>query len=227
MQNYHATHRVLPPGCVNETGPVRSGTTTDNHFGWAYQILPQLDEAKTWRQFDCSLTSYQQTSPPAAPDILYCPSNFAAGMCYAGCYHDAPGPIDVDNQGVLFLNSSIRLRDVTDGKAYTLLIGECLPMLGHWYQGTESTLRYCGPDGIDQYNNATAPALRSYMVFNPGQPPPTPGGPLPPQRFGSMHRGGAQIALVDGSVRFLSSNVDSATLRRLGNRHDGEVISAF
>jgi prepilin-type N-terminal cleavage/methylation domain-containing protein/prepilin-type processing-associated H-X9-DG protein len=227
MQNYHATHRVLPPGSVNETGPLQSGTLTDNHFGWAFQILPQLDEVKRWKQFDCHLTSYQQTAPPAAPDVFFCPSNFASGMCYAGCYHDAPAPIDIDNNGVLFLNSSVRLREITDGKAYTLLLGECLSMFGNWYQGSESTLRYCSGEGVALSDSSMNATLRQNSVAGGLQSSGMPFGPMPLQRFGSMHAGGANIALADGSVRFLASSVDSATLRRLGNRHDGEVIAAF
>src|SRR3954454_1772275 len=73
LHNYHAAHRVLPPGCVNETGPVMAGVTTDNHFGWIAQILPQLDEANLWRQFDFRLTSYQQaTISRLAPSVLVC-----------------------------------------------------------------------------------------------------------------------------------------------------------
>lgn len=228
MHNYHAAHRVLPPGSVNETGPVQSGNTTDNHFGWAVQILPQLDEVKRWKQFDVSLTSYQQTFPPTAPDVFTCPSNWTSGMCYAGCYHDGPAPIDVDNDGLLFLNSSIRLRDIADGKAYTLLLGENLPLglLSAWYQGSESTLRYCG-EGIEQHDSTTAKTMQTYQSTNSQVQAATPAVRIPPQRFGSVHSGGANFALADGSVRFVSTSVDPSTLRRLGNRHDGEVLTAF
>lgn len=43
----------------------------------------------------------------------------------------------------------------------------------------------------------------------------------------SLHTGGAQCLLGDGSVRFLSENLDRHTIRRLCNPQDGEVLGEF
>ena len=43
----------------------------------------------------------------------------------------------------------------------------------------------------------------------------------------SLHSGGANILLCDGSVRFLGENIDLATLRNLFSRADGETIGEF
>lgn len=43
----------------------------------------------------------------------------------------------------------------------------------------------------------------------------------------SLHPGGIQVALGDGSVRFLSESLDMETLRRLGAGDDGMTISEF
>lgn len=43
----------------------------------------------------------------------------------------------------------------------------------------------------------------------------------------SFHAGGAQVTLGDGSVRFVSSNIDTATFRSLGTIAGGEVIGEF
>jgi prepilin-type N-terminal cleavage/methylation domain-containing protein len=43
----------------------------------------------------------------------------------------------------------------------------------------------------------------------------------------SLHTGGAQCLLGDGSVRFLSENLDRETIRRLCARNDGEVLGEF
>ncbi|WP_164102465.1 DUF1559 domain-containing protein [Candidatus Laterigemmans baculatus] len=42
--------------------------------------------------------------------------------------------------------------------------------------------------------------------------------------FGSHHPGGAQFTMGDGSVRFLSDNMDFTTFARLAYIHDGEVL---
>lgn len=45
--------------------------------------------------------------------------------------------------------------------------------------------------------------------------------------FGSAHTGGAFFCMGDGSVRMLSYTIDGDTLRRLGNRADGEPVGEF
>lgn len=43
----------------------------------------------------------------------------------------------------------------------------------------------------------------------------------------SRHPGGVHTLLVDGSVRFVSENIDLETWRAVGSRSDGEVIGSF
>jgi prepilin-type processing-associated H-X9-DG protein len=52
----------------------------------------------------------------------------------------------------------------------------------------------------------------------------------PPSRIAtttnSRHPGGVNVALADGSVRFIKNTVNPVTWRALGTRNGGEVISA-
>ena len=43
----------------------------------------------------------------------------------------------------------------------------------------------------------------------------------------SLHIGGCHALLCDGSVRFISQNIDTQTIRRLADRADGEVLGDF
>ena len=43
----------------------------------------------------------------------------------------------------------------------------------------------------------------------------------------SMHVGGVQSLLADGSVRFINENIDINTWQNLGNKADGNVVGEF
>ena len=90
---------------------------------------------------------------------------------YAGCHNDVETPIDVDNNGVLFLNSHISAHDVTDGTSNTIYVGEKLSDqsdLG-WMSGTRPP---CG---------TWAARLRGRRIIPPRRPSPRRG---PPARQG-------------------------------------------
>ena len=150
-------------------------------------------------------------------------------------HHPFEAPIDTTNHGVLFLNSRVTYADVSDGASHTLFIGEfkrSADDLG-WGSGTRATLRNGGrpinktPAGSPYYNDPQAPPLvepvdnvtiqydESVLAELRGDPVYEVGG------FGSHHLGGSQVALGDGSVRFLSENTDYDLYRRLLDRADG------
>ena len=110
---------------------------------------------------------------------------------YSGCYHDSEAPIDVDNNGVLFLNSKIRYSEILDGSTQTILLGESIPGendLG-WASGTRATLR--NTSGFEDTRNWPRQDSRD-------------SGSLQVGNFGSFHVGGAVFTFADGSVRFIS-----------------------
>lgn len=155
---------------------------------------------------------------------------------YAGCHHDSEAPINADDNGMLFLNSSVRLDDVTDGQQYTLFAGEIRDM-GQWAVGSRMSLRNTGTkiDPRTEMQKLRKPGLtqpidESSPGFAAGGAPPTVAEPDPRTSvggFGSFHTGGANFLLVDGSVRFIGESVDSGVYQRLGSRRDGQVVGEF
>jgi len=157
LQNYQAAHEVLPSGVVEPKGPIRN-VPQGYHLGWLVQTLPYIEEEVTFKHVDLSVGVYHKNNDPVRgiPIALFqCPSYVGevrledAGAWvsnYAGCHHDVEAPIDEDNHGVLFLNSRIGSRDVTDGTTHTIFVGEKLggsKDLG-WMSGTRATLRNTG-----------------------------------------------------------------------------------
>ncbi len=169
-----------------------------------------------------------------------------ATSSYAGMHHDAEAPIDVTNHGVLFLNSSVRYEEIGDGSAQTIFVGEHLIQPGDlgWASGTRATLRNAG-ETVNQVKNrplplpvlpnpsampdqpdedaaakpADAPKKGAAVVVKKEAPADPVGG------LSSNHSGGANIALGDGSVRFLKMTVSPRILSLLANRNDGEMIN--
>ncbi len=168
---------------------------------------------------------------------------------YAANYHDTESPIDTSNNGVFHLNSATRLDQITDGASYTIFVGEhrSQPDLG-WASGTASTLRNTGsqPNSLDSFppltmGDGTLDFKESNPALGQGNSTPNPVfDPLPGetqaqtqlrlQRFcggySSYHPGGANMLLGDGSVRFMKGSISSLTFRKLGNRADGQLLSA-
>jgi prepilin-type N-terminal cleavage/methylation domain-containing protein len=220
LRNYETTHDCLPPGSVDPNRPI-----VDNgkgyHFGWIVQILPQLEQTSLFSFFDFSVGLYDVRNTNAAMNmkipLLSCPAkNPHYPGDYAGCHHDVEAPIDVDNHGVLFLNSSIRQEDIADGTSHTLFVGETsgtTTPLG-WAAGTRQTLRNTGTP----INGARLTPGGASPVPAPGQGPPfVVGG------FSSPHNGGANFVLGDGSGRFINQMVSIKVFRQLGHRADGEL----
>ena len=232
LHNYEMTHECLPPGSVDPNRPIRS-EPKGYHVSWVVQLLPYLDQGNTYRHFDFSASVYDPLNEKARDmqlAVLNCPSNPTAPRtgpgtsAYAGCHHDSEAPIDIDNNGVLFLNSSIRYRDVRDGSSNTIYVGECADIdpLG-WASGTRATLRNAGSlksvgKWVPASTAATAPPSQSPDVRLPDALVLNVGG------FGSAHQGGAQFAFGDGSVHFVSENLNPQIFKYLVNRADGELI---
>ncbi|SFJ50442.1 DUF1559 domain-containing protein [Planctomicrobium piriforme] len=140
--------------------------------------------------------------------------------------------------------AAIGIRDILDGTSNTILVGEILPMCvygdstGYDFGSWSSSVSACNASAvtvtpINDFTPCSAlgakrrtsyPTCAAYSVGN-----------ATPESawnfafgFRSLHAGGAQFVLADGSVRFLSENIDHAgTYQRLGGRSDGKLIGEF
>ncbi len=171
VTNYEMAHRTLPSGTIEAKGPIVH-LPVGFHHNWIVQVLPWTDEAVTYRAMKHDKSIYAQENLRArvhSPDQLICPSQGYAGpySSYAGVHHDVELPIDVNNNGLFFLNSRVAFDDITDGLSYTLAIGEkevAATDLG-WGSGTRATLRNLG----------TPLKIHSAIMFG-GMPPGIEGG---------------------------------------------------
>jgi prepilin-type N-terminal cleavage/methylation domain-containing protein/prepilin-type processing-associated H-X9-DG protein len=243
LQNYESSYELLPPGVVNDTGPIQNAPR-GYHASWMRQLLPFLEQANVARRFDDQVGVYAPanvTVRSVVVNVFLCPSDGSGasrgggksvGMNnYAACHNDVEAPIDVNNKGVFYLNSSIRSEDIPDGTGNTIYIGE-KPLVDAalgWASGTRDTLRNTGTP-LNK-TGSLAGLLPGEESDIPGMPPIEGGagggtGPTLVGGFGSKHAGGANFGFGDGSVRFVKNSINANVYRYLGNRSDGEMISA-
>ena len=240
MGNYVSTHSVLPPGVVNDKGPIQN-LPVGYHHSWVVQILPFIGQANIYNHFDIERSVYSAANDTCAAikiSTLLCPSNAWQGeINYAGCHHDTNAAIDTSNRGVLYLNSRVRYDEIGDGTAQTILLGEILggATLG-WASGTRSTLRNTGVPLNERESKAVSgKAANAFVQHNPREmlyetigamaeaaiwPVEQTGG------FASFHGPSCNFLFCDGSVRLMQQSINTRVYRLLANRADGDPISS-
>ncbi|QDT52623.1 putative major pilin subunit [Caulifigura coniformis] len=139
--------------------------------------------------------------------------------------------------------ASIRIGDVTDGTTNTLMAGEALPGC----MGNGTSVSGSGQQGswINTWGNlfALGGGVSTIVPINefttcdfatPGQiadPQCNPGTWQNTMQynygFKSRHVGGAHFTLADGSVKFISENINHQMFQYIGDRSDGQVLGEF
>jgi prepilin-type N-terminal cleavage/methylation domain-containing protein len=147
------------------------------------------------------------------------------------------GAISFENapaaNGVFAGCSNRRIRDITDGTSNTFLIGEAYTddyskdgqEMDHWIIGAPQTGGWdCCTDtaGTEFTEGLGSAGPKMNSRRDPSQ-----SGILMEISFGSWHVGGAHFTMGDGSVRFLSENIDLNLYRALGTRAGNEIIDNF
>ena len=124
-----------------------------------------------------------------------------------------------------------RIKDVEDGTAHTILIGEQLPAtefhmrcitrgLGYWASNNSGTATGnvivpinwpIDPELTDCFPNAFCRRPYEFSALNYNTA----------EGFKSKHPGGANLVMVDSSVHFFTEDIDMDTYLALGHRSDG------
>ena len=218
MHNYHDTHRCFPPGQV-EAGGLQ--------WGWGTLLLPFLDETALYNAVNFDLpcynsgmdSNYSNSTVWRRPLAQFqCPTdpidgsgdyNNNAYSNYAGSGGDDPR-LGQFVEGLLFSNSSVRIRDVRDGTSQTLMFGEMIHERStrrYIHYGTYSVNIRCAGVPMNRQCLGSNCASTAWALD-----------------FASLHEGGAFFAFADGQVRFLSENIDHTTFKALSTRANNEII---
>jgi prepilin-type N-terminal cleavage/methylation domain-containing protein/prepilin-type processing-associated H-X9-DG protein len=253
--NYEGVHGEFPTG---HRPPVMvGGVPTQGTNVWV-ELLPYFEQDNLYKLWDYNdnrknVAGGKKATQAQVIQILLCPSDpldpvweltrfhpdltfpdwcfgFYGMTSYGGNAgtRSAPTP-RLSKDGVIFVSSSIRLADITDGCSNTLLFGEryhhdpeyerqrapTLPPMAGW-----GRWGFVADPGTSGHVSLSTPVPINYRV--------RPGGGVDDRNcaFGSGHPGGANFAFADGSVRFLRDSTPLSTLQALSTRAGEEVVSA-
>lgn len=215
LHNYHEAHNAVPMGKV-----------ALRHWTFRSMLLPYIDQTNLYDQldfeFDPECFTYSLVTVPDNPlddfvAVYVCPSDPNSGKVsigplgshMPGNYPGVSGDTPTSKNGMFYVDSAVRFRDVTDGLSTTVAMGE---------RGIPETLNIgwtlCGS------------TQDSFLDMQIGLIPGDAGG-THNDHFWSWHTGGAHFLIADGGVRFLSDTTDHAVLTGISTRSGDELPGEF
>jgi len=252
MHGYHDTHGKFPSAYVSAVAEgVLNYPELGPGWGWGAMILGQMEQRALANAINFSLQiidAGSMTARGTVVSVYLCPSStsdgpvilrrsekgppvasdIAPGQYIAsagqGEVEDVPG----DNNGVLYRNSAIGLRDITDGASQTLLLGErSRNVCDATWVGAVPSVIICTKPGWGVRDCATSNVM---VMANTG--------PWEDERwvntpnhknskthyFWSLHPGGCNFVMGDGSVRFIKDTVNPQAFSAIATRGGGEVV---
>jgi prepilin-type N-terminal cleavage/methylation domain-containing protein len=237
LHNYHGVHKRFPPGSVGNGG---SATAPVPAYGWPIYLLPHLEQDPLYNQMSPETNTLQRVFTTNLAllqtplKVFLCPSDVGGplndnrkflsvlpGQSIAIAKSNYPGNGgNAGGTGIFAADSKIGIKDITDGTSYTLAVGE--------RASTNARFAALWGGQSAEAGIVGGAALWGFTLFRMMDGVAVTIAPVPEQAFSSLHPGGANHLLCDGSVRFISQNVEWApygqplgTYNKLGDRGDG------
>ncbi len=239
FQHYHESRQTLPSGMY-------FGASTRERWNlstWMLALTPYIEQNNIYTQAQSDFAAQANPFKPVPHSgvarimkIYTCPlddrvdlSQFAPRLKISvglTSYLGVSGTDSWRGDGVLFRNSRIGFRHITDGLTNTILVGERPAssdnQFGWWYAGNgqlnsgslDSVLGVLEPNRFLIQTGSVCGA--GVYTYQPGQVR----DPCSQFHFWSLHSGGAHFLFTDGSVHFLpysSVNVLPALATRAGS----------
>jgi prepilin-type N-terminal cleavage/methylation domain-containing protein/prepilin-type processing-associated H-X9-DG protein len=208
LQLHHDSKSVFPPGGI-EWRP--SPSSSNRQLAWSVFLLPFIEQKNTYDLLDLSQAFDSAANEEAAKttiDLYICPSGLRGaelsdgrGPCdYGGIYGERINSPNNPPKGLMIYDQSFRHSDILDGASNTIIVAEDSGWSdGQWINGRNI---------FDQ-----AFAINAAPEFE--------------NDIRSEHAGGANAVFADGSVRFLSEQMDLPTLGAICTRAKREIVANF
>ena len=200
---------VIPPYlCPSDPSP----EVGPNNRGWPQGIGSSITQQARSNYFGSS-------GPSGAPGCNgYPPPTNTTGGCITGGYHNQRGGLYGRGAGVMHMwPFKLAIADIKDGTSNTFLAGE----VRDWQVGVTGCWNHA------YWTGTWAVASTVWGVNAPPQDGSVWSYNNQGCGFSSYHEGGAQFVLCDGSVRFISENIDFFTFNAVGSANGKEVVGDF
>jgi prepilin-type N-terminal cleavage/methylation domain-containing protein len=267
LHNYHDAHNSFPPFFISRTGNASRIADADKGANWLVFLLPYVDQAPLYDQWDMNVPANQNDGRSQNLPIFKCPTDpqsDGAPCSYAGggwargnygmnvspCAHGVGQNVGQDG-GIGGANSVVRFRDIRDGTSNAVAVDELRGGLNEQDLRGSWAMPGLGAGTAAMFNDASPPNswkphsddMENCAVSGSFGVPPM--GCFDNNSTGqmtarSLHTGGVQALLADGSVRFISENIDytwgvtdcgpaddRGVWQRIHTRGGGEVIGEF
>ncbi len=132
-----------------------------------------------------------------------------------------------DYTGICYIRSKVRLAEIGDGTANTVMVGEKHLAVQNYRTGTDGADNENLYVGFDNDHFRSMNNTKTGAVGNIRFPPRADSRTADLRTFGSAHPSAFNALLCDGSVRPISYNINETTYMRLGHRNDGQSLGDF
>jgi prepilin-type N-terminal cleavage/methylation domain-containing protein/prepilin-type processing-associated H-X9-DG protein len=244
-----ASGAVFPTNFLVKSGKIGQPPVPNMFISLFEALMPYYEQDNVHNVLDLTHREYANCNGMKSPGatvirLLLCPSDImdsnvstytSRGVTYYFGMNSYGGNAgtrswyisNMTTDGIFWINSKVKIADIKDGTAFTLLFGE----RSH-YDTVYPEIETLGGWAWANYNAPQDYLFSTCQPVNYTLPPGTVTGPpnYPEDDrvacFGSLHPGGANFAFCDGSVRFLglTSNGQLPLLQALSTRAGGEIV---